>query len=198
MNIFLITLPIICISSKVNLSPLAKLHGAQEGATFPFMCGRLLSILSSPIGSSVVPQCTQGFKIRSRTSSVVRSHSSMRWYAFLRYIARPLSVRPYRLFLSLAISLCAGVMLDHCSFLRSRPRFLSEWHALHSYASPSRRDESRKNISGFAGSSCSHRLQILKPSAEAVLYFLVISGLYHKWYSVKCGPHFELDRKVYP
>jgi len=50
------TAPISFISSNVNLSPLAKLHGAQDGTTFPFMCGKSLFIRSKPLLLKVVPQ----------------------------------------------------------------------------------------------------------------------------------------------
>ena len=198
MNICLMTAPIFCISSNENLSPLAKLHGAQDGTTFDLMCGNLLSILSRPRGSSVVPQCVHGKIIRSCTSCVVMSHESTRWYALRKNTALPLFVFAYLLFLALAALFCVSVIFAHLSLLWSRPALRSEWHFLHSYPSPSFLDESFTKSAVVAGISILQRLQTFSPSADALRYTLFMKEYYHKCGFNQDGPHFELDRKVYP
>jgi hypothetical protein len=189
--ISLITFPIFCISAKVNLSPRAKLHGAHDGATFPLMWGRSLLMRSSPLGLSVVPQWTQGCTIRDRTSPTARSQASILLYAWRKKTARPLSVRPYFNCLARTFSFCSGDIFHHLSDLLSRPSRLSRWQALHSYASPSTRDLSRRNISGDASISRLHRLQTFMPGADALRYFLSITkGITQKVGHVNYdGPH---------
>lgn len=150
------TAPMRCISSNVKRSPRATLHGKHDGATLPLVCGRELSMRSSPRGRSVVPQCTQGFKIKASTSPEVRSQASVRWYAFRRKIARPLSVLPYRFLRSMVASRCSGVRLLHLSLRRSRPAFLARWHNLHSYESPEGRVLSPRKNSRVSGNTALH------------------------------------------
>lgn len=155
------TAPMRSISSAVNLSPRAKLQGAHDGRTFVRTCGKSLSILSSPLGRSVVPQYTHGCAISSATSAVLKSQASTRWYALRRKIARPLLVAAYLRILALRFSLCSAFNIDHLSLRRSLPSFLARWHGRHSYAKPPNRDLSRKKCSAVNGSSCAHLWQRL-------------------------------------
>lgn len=159
-----ITAPMRSISMAVNLSPLAKLHAAQAGLVFDFICGMALSILSNPLGLSLVPQYTQGLRIISKTSAVVMSHSSIFLYALRKDIARPLSLLPYRSCLALFLSRCSGVIRAYLSGLLSLPAFRLRWHGLHSYAKPRGREASRKKTSDVAGKRWLHLLQKRKPS----------------------------------
>lgn len=178
------TAPMIFISSKENLSPRAKLHGAHDGSTFPLICGIALSILSNPRGKSVVPQCTHGLEMSASTSCVDRSQASTRWYAFLKNTARPLSDFAYFLFLADALARCSSVISDHLSVLFSRPAFRARWQARHSYAIPSGRLASFKKNSLVAGNSCLHRWHWRCVSVLALLMFMA--------HILPHGPHFEL------
>ena len=183
------TAPISCISSKENLLPRAKLHGAHEGATLSLVCPRLLSMRSKPLGKLVVPQCTQGCKINSANSSIVKSHSSMRSYAFLKCIALPLGVAPYLLWRAFTFNFCSSVKLAQRSVRLSRPFLRSRWHSLHSYASPLGRERSTTNISGVAGSSLLQRLQTLWFGFVAFRYNLVMQNSSLVVPTLRFSPH---------
>jgi hypothetical protein len=150
----------IIISSTVNLSPLIKLQSVHAVCTLPLICGKLLSIRSNPLLSVTVPQYTQGCVINSNISSDVKSQSSIRWYAFRKYVARPRCVRPYRNILSLRNTFCSGVSALQRSFRRSRPFLRSLWHSLHSYDKPNGRDFSRWKFSGVASKERMQRKQV--------------------------------------
>jgi len=153
-------LPMIIISSTVNLSPRIKLQSVQAVCTLPFIWGRLLSILSNPLLSVTVPQYTQGCVINSNISNAVKSHSSTRWYAFRKYVARPRCVRPYLTILALRNAFCSGVNAPQRSLRRSRPFLRSLWHSLHSYDKPKGRDFSRWKFSGLASKERVQRKQV--------------------------------------
>ncbi len=153
-------LPMIIISSTVNLSPRIKLQSVQAVCTLPFIWGKLLSILSNPRLSVTVPQYAQGCVIKTSISSAVKSHSSIRWYAFRRYVARPRCVCPYRSIRALRNTFCSGVSAPQRSLRRSRPFLRSLWHSLHSYDKPSGRDFSRWKFSGLATKERVQRKQV--------------------------------------
>lgn len=152
--------PMIIISGTVNLFPRMILQSPQAVCTFPFTWGRALSILSSPRFSDVVPQYTHGWRIYSSISSAVRSQASILWYAFLRWVARPLWVWFHLFIRAFRSSFCSGVSADHLSFRRSLPFFRPLWHGLHSYDKPRGRDFSRWKFSGFAGRSFLQRKHV--------------------------------------
>ena len=135
-----ITFPISIISGTVNLAPRTMLQSVQAVCTFPFMCGRSLSIRSRPRLTEVVPQYTQGLMMYSSISAELRSHASTRWYAFLRKVARPLCVCCQRFCLAIRRDFPSGLSADQRSFRRSRPFLRALWHGLHSYDKPSGRD----------------------------------------------------------
>jgi len=148
------------ISSTVNLSPRIKLQSVQAVCTLPFIWGRLLSILSKPLLSVTVPQYTQGCVMYANISSAVKLHSSTRWYAFRKYVARPRCVLPYFNILALRNTFCSGVNAPHRSFRRSRPFLRALWHSLHSYDKPRGRDFSRWKFSGLASKERVQRKQV--------------------------------------
>lgn len=152
--------PMTIISETVNLFPLMILQSPQAVWTFPFMWGRALSILSSPRFADVVPQYTHGWIMYSRISSAVRSQASILWYAFLRWVARPLWVWFHLFIRALRNSFCSGVSADQRSLRRSRPFLRSLWHDLHSYDKPRGRDFSRWKFSGVASSEFLQRKQV--------------------------------------
>lgn len=155
-----ITFPISIISGTVNLSPRTMLQSVQAVCTLPFMWGKALSIRSRPRLTEVVPQYTQGLTIYSSISAALRSHSSTRWYAFLRKVALPFCVWPHRLMRALRNSFCSELSADQRSFRRSRPFLRALWHGLHSYDKPSGRDFSLWKFSGVASRFLLHRKQV--------------------------------------
>lgn len=157
---FAITFPISIISWTVNLSPRTMLQSVQAVCTLPFMCGKELSIRSRPRLTEVVPQYAHGFRMYSSISAALKSHSSTRWYAFLRNVARPLCVCPQRFCLALRRALCSGLSADQRSLRRSRPFLRSLWHGLHSYDKPRGRDFSLWKFSGVASRFVLHRKQV--------------------------------------
>lgn len=155
-----ITFPISIISWTVNLLPRTMLQSVQAVCTLPFMCGKALSIRSKPLLTEIVPQYTHGSTMYSNISAALRSHSSTRWYAFLRNVARPLCVCCQRFCLALRSAFRSGLSSDQRSLRRSRPFLRSLWHGLHSYDKPSGRDFSLWKFSRVASRFALHRKQV--------------------------------------